>query len=436
MGPGAHNEVSARESRLDEVLGSYLEAVAAGQAPGREELLARHPDLADDLAHFFADQEAVDRWTGPLRSAAQAALTEAVAGALTPPFDEAARSPSESLPPTLQGYELLGEIGRGGMGVVYKARDRRLNRVVALKMVRAGDLHGEADLRRFRNEAEMAAGLDHPHIVPVYEVGDFGRQCFFSMKLVEGGSLAQHLARYAADPRAAARLVAAVARAVHHAHQRGVLHRDLKPGNILLSWEGEGSHALERGTPHVSDFGLAKRVEVDSGLTQSGCLMGTPGYMAPEQATGTKGTVTTATDVYGLGAVLYALLTSTPPFQGETVLDTLVQVREREPEPPGRVNPKVDRDLETVCLKCLDKDPPRRYESAALLADDLERWLAGDSSRPARSAGWRGCGAGAGGTRKQRASRPWRCCCSFSQWPGSWPVRRWSGGSSSRPCKP
>jgi tetratricopeptide (TPR) repeat protein/tRNA A-37 threonylcarbamoyl transferase component Bud32 len=370
-----HNDVSERGCRLDEVLGSYLAAAAAGRAPHREELLARHPDLAAELTSFFADQDAVDRWTEPLRPVAQAALTEAVAGALTPPGGECAHAPSGAPLPSLSGYELLEEIGRGGMGVVYKARQKGLGRLVALKMIRAGGLLGEADLRRFRNEAELIAGLDHPHIVPVHEVGDHDGQPFFSLKFMEGGSLARQLARFGQDPRAAARLVAQVARAVHHAHQRGILHRDLKPANILLEWRaGDGSPPV----PYVTDFGLARRVEGDNSLTQSGTLVGTPSYMAPEQASGQKGAITTTTDVYGLGAILYALLTGRPPFQAATVLETLEQVKGQEPEPPDKSNPRVDRDLNTICLKCLQKEPDKRYSSAAALAEDLEHYLAGE----------------------------------------------------------
>jgi tetratricopeptide (TPR) repeat protein/tRNA A-37 threonylcarbamoyl transferase component Bud32 len=263
-------------------------------------------------------------------------------------------------------YEIQKELGRGGMGVVYKARQVSLNRPVALKMIKAGALSDEAELRRFRNEAEAVALLDHASIVPVYEVGEHDGQNYFSMKLVEGGNLAEQLLTFQGNPRAAAILMAETAEAVHHAHMRGILHRDLKPANILIDAEGH---------PHVTDFGLAKLIESDVELTASGAIMGTPSYMSPEQATGRRAALTTATDVYGLGAILYALLTGKAPFRGDSLVDTLQAVKERPPDSPRNVNSSVPRDLETICLKCLEKDPRRRYTSAQALADDLRCWL-------------------------------------------------------------
>jgi serine/threonine protein kinase len=291
---------------------------------------------------------------------------------------EGAQSKSEVSPLSdtralnVPGYEVLGELGRGGMGVVYSARQIRPERVVALKMIPPSLLMGATALRRFRSEAQAMARLDHPHIVSVYEVGESEARPFFSMKLMEGGSLAGRGEALKEDPAAGARLVAAIARAVHHAHQRGVIHRDLKPANILLDAEGR---------PYVADFGLARCVQQDVGLTNSGAILGTPSYMAPEQAVGNNAEITTLADVYALGAILYELITGRPPFRGENSMETLAHVVERAPEPPQAVNPKVDFDLATVCLKCLAKDPSQRYANSSDLADDLDLWLAGDPIR-------------------------------------------------------
>jgi WD40 repeat protein/tRNA A-37 threonylcarbamoyl transferase component Bud32 len=375
---------SAREQRVNEVIAAYLEAAAAGQAPGRGVFLARYPDLADDLRAFLDDRERFARVAGQL--AGPPGREQEGAGPGSRDREALTVAPGEA-PPAAPGpgvgrpfgdYELQEEIARGGMGVVFKARQISLNRVVALKMILAGQLASEADVRRFRAEAEAAAGLDHPNIVPIYEVGTHEGQHYFSMKLIEGDSLAGRIPDLVRDPRAAAGLLATVARAVHHAHQRGILHRDLKPGNVLLDADGQ---------PHVSDFGLAKRVEGDHGLTQSGAIVGTPSYMAPEQAAARK-QLTTAVDIYSLGAVLYELLTGQPPFRAETPLDTVLQVLEKEPERPRQRNAAVSRDLETVCLKCLDKDPGRRYGSAEALADDLERWLHGEPIQARPTGTW------------------------------------------------
>jgi eukaryotic-like serine/threonine-protein kinase len=357
-------DASEREQRLFEILEAHEQAIRAGDAPDRQSLLASHPDLASELAEFLDAQESLLRLTEPLRP-----LAEAITLDQSPaPWRSAKAFPPGRLVSYFGDYELIEEIARGGMGVVYRARQLSLNRPVALKLILAGTLASEADLRRFRNEAESVAVLDHPGIVPIFEVGIHEGQSYLGMKLIEGGSLADRLPEYADDPRSAARLLASVARAVHHAHQRGVLHRDLKPSNILVDRQGQ---------PHVTDFGLARRIEGGSELTQSGALLGSPPYMAPEQTTGHRGEVTTSTDVYGLGAVLYAMLAGRPPFRADSVLETIEQVRKCAPESPSGVNPRVDRDLQTICLKCLDKDPPRRYASALELAEDLDRWLDG-----------------------------------------------------------
>jgi WD40 repeat protein len=368
------------EERIDEVIAEYLEAEEAGQPPDRAALLARYPELADELRTFFADHDRMRTMAEPLQAPAAA---EAPTLGLDTPM-----SPGTTVR-YFGDYEILEEIARGGMGVVYKARQISLNRIVALKMILAGELASPADVQRFHTEAEAAANLDHPNIVPIYEVGEHEGQHYFSMKFIEGSSLAQWISDFRfkiADwPKAqqmeCARLIATVARAVHHAHQHGILHRDLKPANILLQPPESSAKSailnLQSAIPHVTDFGLAKRVEGDSKLTQSGAIIGTPSYMAPEQARGDKG-LSTAADVYSLGAILYELLTGRPPFRADTPLDTVLQVLEKEPASPRSLNPAADRDVETVCLMCLRKEPGKRYGSADALADDLDRWLRGE----------------------------------------------------------
>ncbi len=401
-----------RRQRLDEVIGEFLVAVDSGQNPDPREWLARHPELQPELAEFFADRERLDNLVHAPRPARPDHLVASIGStagdqsttmasssvpagagteptkALTPVRDDVE---SEAMPPGARiryfgDYEMLKVLGEGGMGIVYKAHQLSLNRPVALKMIKSARFASADDVRRFQNEAEAVARLDHPNIVPIFEVGQYEDQHYFSMKLVHGQGLDKRLRDFIADTRRAAELIALTARAIHHAHRRGILHRDLKPANVLVDAEGQ---------PHVTDFGLAKRMEGDSELTQSGAILGTPAYMAPEQASGTRGGVTTSTDVYGLGAILYALLTARAPFGGTTVLDTLEQVRERFPEAPRKLNSRVSRDLEVICLKCLEKEPNRRYASAEALAEDLRHWLAGEPilARPVGNAArlWMWC---------------------------------------------
>jgi serine/threonine protein kinase/TolB-like protein/Tfp pilus assembly protein PilF len=266
----------------------------------------------------------------------------------------------------LGDYELLEEVGRGGQGVVFRARQKTLNRTVALKVISLGQWASKAHVKRFRREAEAAASLEHPGIVPIHEVGERDGSCYFCMKFIEGGQLDEVVRREPMPIRRAVELIAKVARTVHYAHEHGILHRDIKPGNILLDAKGE---------PHLTDFGLARLVESESTVTRTLEVLGTPSYMAPEQAVGNNAVIGSVTDVYGLGAVLYQLLTGQPPFAGGTTYETIRLLCDTEPRNPRILNPKVDRDLSTICLKCLEKDPKRRYLSALALAEDLERWL-------------------------------------------------------------
>ncbi len=290
--------------------------------------------------------------------------------ALTQPL-----GPATTIPPAercaIPGYELLGEIGRGGMGVVYKARQDGFNRIVALKMILAGGHAGIEDLARFRAEAEAIARLHHPNVVQVYAIGEHEGQPYFSLEYCGGGSLAEKLQGRPQPPCAAAHLVETLARAMQEAHQRQIVHRDLKPANVLLD---------EDGTPKITDFGLAKRLD-EVGRTQSGAIMGTPSYMAPEQANGRVWEIGPPADIYSLGAILYELLTGRPPFQAETALDIILQVVANEPPLPSQSHPDTPRDLEAICVKCLEKDPKRRYASAAELADDLRRFQDGEPVR-------------------------------------------------------
>jgi serine/threonine-protein kinase len=367
---------------------AYLTEVSEAERAGLERRLA---ELSATYRPRLPDPATVT-WVPPANPGAH---THRRAGA--PTVREASAEPDASgreKGPALPDYEVLGELGRGGMGVVYLARQRSLDRLVALKMVLAGAHASDSHLVRFQFEAKAAARLRHPNIVQVYEAGRHEGVPYFSQEYVDGGSLAQHTNRQPQPPAEAARLVETLARAVHHAHTQGVVHRDLKPANVLLasggrqppdprSASGGLRPPLADCTPKIADFGLAKRLDDEATQTQTGAPMGTPSYMSPEQARGGKG-VGPATDVYALGAILYELLVGRPPFLSASVLDTLDQVRGEDPVPPTRLQPKLPRDLETVCLKCLQKDPQRRYPSAEALADDLRRFLKGEpiTARP------------------------------------------------------
>jgi tRNA A-37 threonylcarbamoyl transferase component Bud32/outer membrane protein assembly factor BamB len=387
------NAADSGEQRVDRVIAAYLEAEQAGQAPDREELLQRHPELADELRSFFADRDQFRRLAEPIgngpRAGNEVTQSHLVAGASAPAetVNLAPGSPAAAAAGTkvryFGDYELLEEIARGGMGIVYKARQRSLNRTVALKMILAGQLASESEVQRFYQEARTAANLQHPNIVAIHEVGQHDGQHYFSMDYVEGQSLADMVRDAPLPASQAGRYVKVVAEAIQYAHDHGVLHRDLKPSNVLIDRFDQ---------PRVTDFGLAKHVEAQPGasgspgssgfapaaaLTQSGAVIGTPSYMPPEQASGSRGALGPASDGYSLGAVLYELVTGRPPFRAATALDTLLQVLESEPAPPRLLNRGVNRDLETIILKCLSKEPTGRYASSRELANDLGSVLEG-----------------------------------------------------------
>jgi serine/threonine-protein kinase len=350
------------------LLDGYLAQLQAGERPEREELLQARPDLASALDCLEALQEL----------AAASAAEQADGAADTPdikcgPGADTARdvpTPADDFPRMFGQYELLSEIGRGGMGVVYKARQETLDRTVAVKMILSSHLASPEHVRRFHSEARAAARLQHSNIVHIHEVGCLHGQHYFAMEYIAGQSLAQRLSRGPAAVPEAVRILAAVARAVDHLHRQNIVHRDLKPSNILLD---------DQQHPYVTDFGLAKVFEPGSQTTATGVIAGTPSYMAPEQASGHGQPVGPAADVYSLGAILYELLTGQPPFRQDSPLDTLMDVLSREPTLPRRLNPSVPAGLELICLKCLAKSPAERYVSAAALAEDLERFARGEA---------------------------------------------------------
>ncbi|HTU18045.1 MAG TPA: serine/threonine-protein kinase [Gemmataceae bacterium] len=359
-----------RDQRLAQLLADLGEQMRQGRPPDLDAVAAQHPDLAVELRELWGAVLFAEELAHPPSGGRKP--PEPTLRGLTPPAQNDAPYTSKSF----GDYELLEEIGRGGMGIVYKARQRSLNRPVALKMILNGELATSEDLARFRREAQAAAHLEHPNIVPVYNAGDHEGQAYFSMRLVEGQTLAALLARGPLRPRDAARYLAAISRAVQYAHEHGILHRDLKPSNILIDANEE---------PHITDFGLAKRADWTSGtqappaaLTATGAIVGTPAYMAPEQVSNRRGTPSPASDVYSLGIILYEMLTGRPPFQAPTPIDTLLLVLDQDPVPPRLFNPGVDADLEMICLKCIQKEPELRYASARALAVDLEAYLHGE----------------------------------------------------------
>lgn len=376
----------------DEILATLLadmtDRLRRGETPQIEDYAATHPDLVPELRKLFAAVMLADdvgifvQKSGELTAPGHQVRREGEAAGDGPTSlrrgkIDTPRRKGESdsgswvgqLPRSFGEYELLEELGRGGMGVVFKARHQSLGRIVALKMILRADVASDAELARFRSEAQAAARLDHPHIIPVYEVGECDGRPFYTMKLVEGTTLSQRLSAGPLPPREAATLLLSVTEAVQFAHANGVLHRDLKPSNILIDQEGRA---------YVSDFGLAKQTDRAASLTRTGAILGTPSYMAPEQAAGTRGNIGPASDVYSLGAMLYSMLTGHPPFQAATPVDTVLLLLEQDPPPPRVVNPRADRNLEMIALRCLQKPIHLRYESAAAMANDLRAYVRGE----------------------------------------------------------
>ncbi|MCC6493001.1 MAG: serine/threonine protein kinase [Pirellulales bacterium] len=361
-----------RTRRVDEALADYLDARQRGVPLERHAFLAQHADIVGELQSLLDDCDRLERLLKPA-AASGGVGGDSTIGCDAPP---AALAP---LPRRFGDFELLEEIARGGMGVVYKARQTSLHRIVAVKMILDGRLASKADIDRFYAEAKAAAMLDHPDITPVFEFGEVAGQHFFSMGYVEGQSLAARVAAGPLPAREAALILHTVAVAVHYAHQHGIVHRDLKPGNILIDAQGKA---------RITDFGLAKRESDASGLTLSGQLLGTPSFMPPEQVSGRHDCVGPPSDVYSMGATLYALLTARPPFQAACTIDILKQVLDGEPVPPRQLDRAIPRDLEVIVLKCLQKAPSQRYLTAQALAEDLRRFLADEPIVARRPTQW------------------------------------------------
>jgi serine/threonine protein kinase len=387
----SREHASTTTEPVSELLLRWQDLRDEGQKPSVEQLCADCPELAEALRARIRAVQAMEGILGMGEHATHEPSASRFGSTPQAGTESACLDSQAHKLPALPHYEVLRVLGQGGMGIVYQARQLQPNRLVALKMILAGSRAGAEQRARFHVEAEAAARLQHPNIVAIYEVGDWEGLPFFTMEWMDGGSLAEVLANSVLPPRTAAHVVATLARAVQFAHERGIIHRDLKPANILLAKAQEadvGPETLERATLKITDFGLAKQIENHDRQTQTGAILGTPSYLAPEQAAGKGGQVGPAADIYALGAILYEALTGRPPFQGHSTLDTLEQVRSREPLPPSRLQPKLPRDLETICLTCLSKEPARRYARADALADDLRRFLAGEPIHARPTPAW------------------------------------------------
>lgn len=351
--PKHHSASAEHDEQLSRLFSDLSDRSARGEPVDIDAVARAHPEFSAELREL---------WGAVMLADAIGSNANEFAAAQVPDIASAIQ-----LPCRIGEYQLLEELGRGGMGVVYKALHVSLNRIVALKMLLRGPFASPDDQARFRAEAEAIAQLDHPNIVPVYEVGQLEGHIYFSMKFVEGRTLQQVLATQPMDAREAARILSLVGKAVDFAHRRGVLHRDLKPSNILIDDEGQ---------PHVNDFGLAKRISAQDSITRSGAVIGTPAYMAPEQAAGQRGQVGPVSDVYALGSILYHAIAGQPPFTGDSAVDVVLRVLEEDAPMARTINPDANRDLEMIATRCLQKPPDLRYPSAAEFSRDLDAWLA------------------------------------------------------------
>ena len=397
--PQPDDAASEHDQQLARLLSELSDRVRRGASVDLETECRAHPELRGELRQL---------WGAVL-------VADAVGSVARTGGDEAGpdqASETSVAPRRVGDYELLEELGRGGMGVVYLARQMNLNRQLAVKMILRGPLASQGDRERFLAEAQAAARLDHVGIVPVYQVGEEGGRMYFSMKYIKGPTLSDLLQAGPLPPQTAAQLLAKVCRAIDFAHQSGVLHRDLKPSNILIDEDGE---------PHVTDFGLAKRITDPHNMTNSGAVVGTPAYMSPEQAAGNR-SVGPISDVYSLGAILYHMLTGQPPFQAASPVDAVMKVLEQDPVPPRQLNRGVDRDLELIAVRCLQKPPDLRYDSAGALAADLEAFLNHEPIAARKAASHRSFRAGFAKLITPPSWRTGACCGCGTAWRCWWPA--------------
>ena len=363
-------------SQLDDLIADFLSALERGEQPDRQAILSAHPELESELEEFFANHDEIFGSVNEPQSSAEPDKRDIGEDATTvgpanskDPTTTGEKNLDGSNPKLIGNYLILEEIDRGGMGIVYRALDQDLQRVVAVKMIRSGRLASESYVQRFKAEARAAAKLDHPGIVSVHEVGTHEGQPYFSMAFIEGQNLAGYLKENELTVEESCLLIKEIAEAIDHAHENGLVHRDLKPANILMD---------RKNRAKITDFGLAKSLDQDDGITGTGEILGTINFMAPEQAAAKNDQIDRMTDVYSLGAMLYFLCTGQPPFETDNPVDTLLRILDSEPVLANKINPKVPRDVAVICMRCLEKDPQNRYQTASELVEELDRFLKGE----------------------------------------------------------